>query len=58
MRMVVVIKRKLQKGQITAALKRLAKTHRKGASVMRFVGKIPFEGDPVETPKAMRRDRD
>jgi hypothetical protein len=56
--MVVVIKLKLRKGQLSAALKRLAKTRRKGASVLRFVGKIPFEGDPVETQKAMRRDRE
>lgn len=56
--MVVVMKRKLRKGQLTAALKRMAKTKRKGASIMRFVGKISFEGDPVETQKAMRRDRE
>jgi hypothetical protein len=56
--MVVLLKRKLLKGQLTAALKRLARKQRKGASVLRFVGTIPFEGDPVVTQKAMRRDRE
>jgi len=56
--MVVILKRILRKGQLSAALKRMAKRKRKGASIMRFVGKIPFEGDAVEVQKAMRRDRE
>ena len=56
--MVVLLNRKLLKGQLSAALKRLARKRRKGASVMRFVGTIPFEGDPVGEQKAMRRDRE
>lgn len=55
--MVVVLKRKGPKGQLDAALKRLAKRKRQGARVLRFVGKARFEGDPVEVQKDMRRER-
>ncbi|MBL7944842.1 MAG: hypothetical protein JNN32_02185 [Flavobacteriales bacterium] len=55
--MIVLREGELLKGQLTAALKRLARKQRKGASVSRFVGTIPFEGDPVVQQKAMRRGR-
>ena len=55
--MVVILKRKGPKGQLDAALKRLAKRRRKGASILRFVGKVAFEGDPVIVQKEMRRER-
>jgi len=55
--MVVILKKRLRKGQLDAALARFAKAQRKGASILRFVGKIPFEGDPTEVQKAMRRER-
>ncbi|MCC6938340.1 MAG: hypothetical protein IT226_08975 [Flavobacteriales bacterium] len=55
--MVVIIKKKLRKGQLDAAIARFKKPRMKGARISRFVGKIAFEGDPVETQKAMRRER-
>ena len=55
--MVVVIKKKLKKGQLDAALKQLRKSKRKGASILRFVGKVSFQGDPVAIQKEMRRER-
>lgn len=55
--MVVKLKRKGPKGQLDAALKSLAKRRRSGARIMRFVGKVSFEGDPVTVQKDMRRER-
>ncbi len=54
--MVVKLKRSGQKGQLDAALKSLAKRRRRGAKILRFVGKVAFEGDPVTVQKEMRRE--
>jgi len=55
--MVVILKKRLKKGQLDAAILRLTKKKRRGARVLQFVGKVKFEGDPVESQKAMRRER-
>lgn len=56
-RMVVKLKRKGPKGQLEKALKSLAAPRRKGARILRFVGKASFPGDPVTVQKELRRER-
>lgn len=55
--MVVKLKRKGPKGQLEKALKSLAAPRRKGARILRFVGKASFPGDPVTVQKELRRER-
>lgn len=54
--MVVVLRKSWKKEQLDAALERMSKTRRRGARIMRFVGKVRFEGDPLTVQKQMRRD--
>ena len=58
--MVEVLKSNSPKGRLSDILKRMASKGRKrksGNGLKKFVGKIPFEGDPVKVQKEMRREK-
>ncbi len=58
--MVEVLKSNSPKGRLSDILKRMASKGRKGKKsngLGKFVGKIPFEGDPVKVQKEMRREK-
>lgn len=56
--MLIVINAKTTKRQFNAALERLNKAMSKPANIMRFVGTVQFQDDPVEYQRHIRNEWD